>query len=207
MRTHVLRVGRRFAESDDLDLVRGTQASDALRLALDAEWSGLDVSVTFFGSDTKVTPGPEADGTYVFPWEVLTSPGPVEVAVEGRADGVLLAHAAMRVPFRCRESLSPAVATGPEDPTVTELQAAKRDALAARITAAVADTLPPGSGATAQLVQGTDGQTLVLGIPSVKADFATFSVGDDMMLAARYTDGLKEIIFALDGPYMKAVYA
>lgn len=128
MRTHVLRVSRRSARCDDLVLVQGTVGEDRVVLALDEEWAGLEVSVAFMGCGAKVSPAAGHDGTYVVPWEVMERPGAVSVAVEGRADGVVLRHATMERPFVVRPSCGAGDSTTPAEPTETELQAAAREA-------------------------------------------------------------------------------
>lgn len=197
-----------------LGLVAGTHGTDAVALDLPAEWEGLDVSVSFEGSGAVVAPAPLADGTWPVPWEVVAKPGAVRVRVEGRRDGILLAHALTDAPMRAAESGAPVDASSPTDPTESELQGAKREALAAageardaaeralaaRITSAVAETLPPGSAATAEAV----GNTLRLGIPQGEkgergdADFGILYVeGGD--LYAAYTSEVNDYEFTLDG--------
>lgn len=128
MRTHVLRVSRRSARCDDLVLVQGTVGEDRVVLELDDEWSGLEVSVAFLGSGEKVSPAAGHDGAYIVPWEVMERPGAVSVAIEGRADGVVLRHATMERPFVVRPSCGAGDSTTPSEPTETELQAAAREA-------------------------------------------------------------------------------
>lgn len=131
MLVHTITVRERRATVDEPRMVQGTANEDRVRLDLDAEWDGLDASVTFEGAGQKLSPARGVDGAFPVPWEVLAEPGAVYVAVEGRSGTELLAHATMDRPMRVLPSMSPVNSVGPEDPTVTELQGAKRDALAA----------------------------------------------------------------------------
>lgn len=147
MRNHTLTVRGREATCSDLELVQGTVMEDAVRLDLDGEWDGLDVTIAFFGSGRVVSPAANGDGTYTVPWEVLKDAGAVYVGVEGRRDGRLLAHARMERPLVVRPSMSPIHAVSPHDPTVTDLQAARDAALeAARRANEAADKAGQGGG-------------------------------------------------------------
>ena len=121
MKTHVLEVRRRVASCDDLALVQGTVECDAVRLELDEEWAGLDVTVAFVADAERRTPAKNHDGTYTIPWECLTKTGAVRAVVEGRGDGgEVLKHARMERPFRvlASDAAQDAPATG--EPTKTE---------------------------------------------------------------------------------------
>ena len=50
MRNHTLTVRGREATCSDLELVQGTVMEDAVRLDLDGEWDGLDVTYDDFPS-------------------------------------------------------------------------------------------------------------------------------------------------------------
>lgn len=209
MRTHVIRVRGRAAGCDDRMLVRGTVGEDRVELDLDGEWEGLELSVAFSGCGHVIAPARNSDGTYTVPWEVMTRPCTVRVGVEGRStEGTLLAHAMLDPPMRVLDSLAPAPSVQDTDPTLTEMQQARAEALAAAAEAragivreAAAETLAPGSPATARLAQAEGGQRLELGIPKGErgdCDFAAFEVGEDMVLSAHYTDDDAEIAFSLD---------
>lgn len=209
MRTHALHVRGRVADCEDRLLVRGSVGEDVVSLDLDGEWDGLVLSVVFRGCGHTVAPARNVDGTYTVPWEVMARPCSVRVGVEGRTEeGTLLATAMLDPPMRVVDSLAPADSLQDADPTITEMQQARLEALeaaeaarASRITEASAETLPPGSDATAGLEQLGDHAALRLGIPRGErgdCDFAAFEVGDDMVLSAHYTDDDAEIGFALD---------
>ena len=211
MKTHILTVRDRRASTSTREMVQGTVGEDRVVLDLDAEWEGLDLSVTFIGAGRTVAPAPNSGGTYTVPWECLAEAGQLRAVVEGRRGSDLLAHATMVTPWRVLPRDVPDGPADPSDPTVDELQAAKagaleaaetaRDAaekvLASRITGAVAETLPPSSAATAEVV----GNELRLGIPKGETGGADFGIlhvdGGD--LYATYTSEIDKYEFALSG--------
>lgn len=214
---HMMEVKGRCATVDNAMLVQGTVQEDFVAVTCDGEWDGLDLTLTFEGGGTKVTPARLYDGTWPVPWEVLQkAPTAVFAILEGRADGVLLAHATMADPFVVERSRRSADSEQPYDPTRTDLQAARDEALAAAATArasaivdADANTLAPDEAATATLEQTEDGQKIVLGIPKGDrgdCDFATFDI-EDGELAAYYTTDHNNITFALDGAELEVIYA
>lgn len=122
MDVHDMVVRGRRATCADLALVQGTKGADVVRLDLDAEWDGCDVSVAFFGAGETVRPARREDGTWPVPWEVLKEPGCVRVSVEGVRGGDVVRHASMERPFRC-VAADIAPARGPFDPTESEWRA------------------------------------------------------------------------------------
>ena len=129
MRVHTLRVRGRAVECDDLTLVQGTVGADAVRLELDEEWAGLDITVAFIAEAERRTPAKNHDGTYTVPWECLAKAGSVRGIVEGRGeDGTVLKHARMERPFRvlASDAAQDAPATG--EPTKTEWMRLAEDA-------------------------------------------------------------------------------
>ena len=144
MRTHTLRVRGRAVECDDLALVQGTVGQDCVRLELDEEWTGLDVTVALATDTERRTPAKNPDGTYTVPWECMTKTGAVRAIVEGRGeDGTVLKHARMERPFRVLASDAAQDAPESGEPTKTEWMQLADDARAAAKTAnnAAADVL------------------------------------------------------------------
>lgn len=213
MRTHVLTVSERDVSTDDRLLVRGTANEDTCRLVLDDEWKGLTVHLTFEGSGEKVTPAVK-DGECIVPWEVLQQTGEVKAYAVGLADGTVLAHAKMSKPFVVVDSVTDDNVK-PTDPSLSEYQQALVDvkdamakALESRIIHAEADTLDPGSDATANLVPEGGAQCLRLGIPKGDrgdSDFGILDIDDDGYLNAHYTTDKPSIRFELDGNDLRTV--
>lgn len=213
MRTHVLTVKDRGISTDDRFLVRGTANEDTCRIVLDEEWSGLAVRLTFEGSGEKVTPAVK-DGACIIPWEVMQQAGEVKAYAVGLADGTVLAHAKMSAPFVVVDSDTDD-GVKPSDPSISEYQKALVDvkdatakALSSRIVHAEAETLEPGSAATAALVPEDDAQCLRIGIPKGErgdSDFAVLDVDDDGYLNAYYTTEKPSIRFELDGNDLRTV--
>lgn len=144
MRTHTLRVRGRAVECDDLVLVQGTVEADSVRLDLDEEWRGLDVTVAFAADTERRTPAQNQDGTYTVPWECLAKTGAVRAVVEGRGEnGEVLKHARMERPFRVLASDEAQDAPESGEPTKTEWMQLAEDARAATNAAndAAADVL------------------------------------------------------------------
>lgn len=144
MRTHTLRVRGRAVECDDLVLVQGTVEADSVRLDLDEEWRGLDVTVAFAADTERRTPAQNQDGTYTVPWECLAKTGAVRAVVEGRGEnGEVLKHARMERPFRVLASDAAQDAPESGEPTKTEWMRLAEDARAATNAAndAAADVL------------------------------------------------------------------
>ncbi len=132
MRTHTLRVRGRAVECDDLALVQGTVGQDCVRLELDEEWTGLDVTVAFIADAERRTPAKNPDGTYTIPWELMAKTGAVRAIVEGRGeDGTVLKHARMERPFRVLASDAAQDAPESGEPTKTEWMQLADDARAA----------------------------------------------------------------------------
>lgn len=132
MRTHTLRVRGRAVECDDPVLVQGTVEADSVRLDLDEEWRGFDVTVAFAADTERRTPAKNPDGTYTVPWECLAKTGAVRAVVEGRGEnGEVLKHARMERPFRvlASDAAQDAPATG--EPTKTEWMRLAEEAEAA----------------------------------------------------------------------------
>lgn len=213
MRTHVLTVAERGISTDDRFLVRGTANEDTCRLVLDDEWNGLTVHLTFEGSGEKVTPAVR-DGACIVPWEVLQQAGEVTAYAVGLADGTVLAHAKMSKPFVVVDSDTDD-GVKPTDPSLSEYQQALVDvkdatakALESRIIHAEAETLDPGSDATANLVPEGGAQCLRLGIPKGDrgdADYGILDIDDDGYLNAYYTTDKPSIKFELDGNDLRTV--
>lgn len=213
MRTHVLTVAERDISTDDRLLVRGTANEDTCRLVLDGEWNGLTVHLTFEGSGEKVTPAVR-DGACIVPWEVLQQAGEVTAYAVGLADGTVLAHAKMNKPFVVVDSDTDDNVK-PTDPSLSEYQqalvdvkAATEKALESRIIHAEAETLDPGSDATANLVPEGGAQCLRLGIPKGDrgdADYGILDIDDDGYLNAYYTTDKPSIKFELDGNDLRTV--
>lgn len=91
MKTHVVEIKNRGISAKDRELVSGTLGEDVVRLSLDDDWDGLDLTVAFTGCGTTVAPVANPDGTYTIPWEVMARPGAVGMYVEGRdAEGKLV---------------------------------------------------------------------------------------------------------------------
>ena len=144
MRVHTLRVRGRAVECDDLALVQGTVGQDCVRLELDEEWTGLDVTVAFIADAERRTPAKNHDGTYTVPWECLAKTGAVRAVVEGRGEnGEVLKHARMERPFRVLASDEAQDAPESGEPTKTEWMQLAEDARAATNAAndAAADVL------------------------------------------------------------------
>lgn len=132
MRVHTLRVRGRAVECDDLALVQGTVGQDCVRLELDEEWTGLDVTVAFVADAERRMPAKNPDGTYTIPWECLTQTGAVRAVVEGRGEnGEVLKHARMERPFRVLASDAAQDAPESGEPTKTEWMKLAEDARAA----------------------------------------------------------------------------
>lgn len=213
MRTHVLTVAERGISTDDRFLVRGTANEDTCRLVLDDEWNGLTVHLTFEGSGEKVTPAVR-DGACIVPWEVLQQAGEVTAYAVGLADGTVLAHAKMNEPFVVVDSDTDD-GVKPTDPSLSEYQQALVDvkdatakALESRIIHAEAETLDPGSDATANLVPEGGAQCLRLGIPKGDrgdADYGILDIDDDGYLNAHYTTDKPSIRFEMDGNDLRTV--
>lgn len=144
MIVHTLRVRGRAVECDDLALVQGTVGQDCVRLELDEEWTGLDVTVAFIADAERRTPAKNHDGTYTVPWECLAKTGAVRAVVEGRGEnGEVLKHARMERPFRVLASDEAQDAPESGEPTKTEWMQLAEDARAATNAAndAAADVL------------------------------------------------------------------
>lgn len=144
MRVHTLRVRGRAVECDDLALVQGTVEADSVRLELDEEWTGLDITVAFVADAECRTPAKNPDGTYTVPWECMTKTGAVRAIVEGRGThGTVLKHARMERPFRVLASDAAQDAPESGEPTKTEWMQLAEDARAATNAAndAAADVL------------------------------------------------------------------
>lgn len=213
MRTHVLTVAERGISTDDRLLVRGTANEDTCRLVLDDEWNGLTVHLTFEGSGEKVTPAVR-DGECIVPWEVLQQAGEVTAYAVGLEDGTILAHAKMDKPFVVVDSDTDD-GVKPTDPSLSEYQqalvdvkAATAKALESRIIHAEAETLDPGSDATANLVPEGGAQCLRLGIPKGDrgdADYGILDIDDGGYLNAHYTTDKPSIRFELDGNDLRTV--
>lgn len=213
MRTHVLTVAERDISTDDRFLVRGTANEDTCKLVLDDEWKDLTVHLTFEGSGEKVTPAVR-DGECIVPWEVLQQAGEVTAYAVGLADGTVLAHAKMNKPFVVVDSDTDDNVK-PNDPSLSEYQqalvdvkAATAKALESRIIHAEAETLDPGSDATANLVPEGGAQCLRLGIPKGErgdSDFGILDIDDDGYLNAHYTTDKPSIRFELDGNDLRTV--
>ena len=182
MRTHTLRVRGRAVECDDLALVQGTVGQDCVRLELDEEWTGLDVTVAFIADAERRTPAKNHDGTYTVPWECLAKTGAVRAVVEGRGEnGEVLKHARMERPFRVLASDEAQDAPESGEPTKTEWMQLAEDARAATNAAndAAADVLrraeagefdgepgPQGEPGA----PGRDGKDGAPGMPGAKGD-------------------------------------
>ena len=161
MRTHTLRVRGRAVECDDLVLVQGTVEADSVRLDLDEEWTGLDVTVAFVSDSERRTPAKNHDGTYTVPWECLAKTGAVRAVVEGRSEnGEVLKHARMERPFRVLASDAAQDAPESGEPTKTEWMQLADDAKAAAKTAneAAADVLRRAEAGEFDGAQGPKGE-------------------------------------------------
>lgn len=185
MRVHTLRVRGRAVECDDLALVQGTVGQDCVRLELDEEWTGLDVTVALATDTERRTPAKNPDGTYTIPWECLTQTGAVRAVVEGRGeDGTVLKHARMERPFRVLASDAAQDAPESGEPTKTEWMQLADDARAATKSAndAAADVLDraeagefdgpagPQGEPGEQGMPGRDGKDGAPGMPGAKGD-------------------------------------
>lgn len=188
MRVHTLRVRGRAVECDDLALVQGTVEADSVRLDLDEEWRGLDVTVAFAADTERRTPAQNQDGTYTVPWECLAKTGAVRAVVEGRGeDGTVLKHARMERPFRVLASDAAQDAPESGEPTKTEWMQLAEDARAATNAAndAAADVLrraeagefdgaPGAKGEQGERGEqgepGTPGKDGAPGMPGAKGD-------------------------------------
>ena len=154
------------------------------------------------------------DGACIVPWEVLQQAGEVTAYAVGLADGTVLAHAKMNKPFVVVDSDTDD-GVKPTDPSLSEYQqalvdvkAATTKALESRIIHAEAETLDPGSDATANLVPEGGAQCLRLGIPKGDrgdADYGILDIDDDGYLNAHYTTDKPSIKFELDGNDLRTV--
>lgn len=219
---HVLQVKGRDIAADNRLLYQGTANADIVRLVLDDEWKGLTAVLTFEGSGKTVSPARNGDGTYTVPWEVMTEAGTVKAKVEGTDGNKVLLHAVMSKPFIV-QATDGTTAVPAESETIISEAVRKADEAAAKaneaaekageciITEAEAETLDPGSKATAGLEKIEGGQKLKLGIPKGEkgdrgdCDYGILDIDDAGYLNAYYTTETPAIRFEMEGNDLRSV--
>lgn len=98
---HTIMLSGQTAALDRRAVVQGTVGTDEIRIVRGPEWDGLELDAVLSDGESTVTLD-LVDDRAVFPWELAQSAGPVACAVSGRADGVVMRHAALRDGFRVR---------------------------------------------------------------------------------------------------------
>lgn len=98
---HTIMLSGQTAALDRRAVVQGTVGTDEIRIVRGPEWDGLELDAVLSDGESTVTLD-LVDDCAVFPWELAQSAGPIACAVSGRADGVVMRHAALRDGFRVR---------------------------------------------------------------------------------------------------------
>lgn len=123
MKLHSATVCDRTLEVDDRRLVQGTANADAIAIAFDGEWDGLDVRVIFTSTTgEQFMPAAREDGAYVVPSEVTARVGQVYVTAIGTRDSVVVANALMRKPLLVEPRVMADTAPAPSDPSQSEYE-------------------------------------------------------------------------------------
>lgn len=117
MKLHSATVLDRTLSCDDRRLVQGTANADAIAIAFDDEWDGLDIRVIFTSTTgEQFMPAAREDGAYVVPSEVTARVGQVYVTAIGTRDSVVVANALMRKPLLVEPRVMADTAPAPSGP-------------------------------------------------------------------------------------------